>query len=165
MIQHGAGKIIGSKERYIRYSVCCIVAIIPILSWLGLHSLTVDDDIEKIIREGEERTAQLNKKYEGMNLDALTNFQPELDTRSWEGQTYTGFKVSSSCDVFIALQCTLIFVGNIQSGGPGWIDLGKRQAKEVSYAVDQYFSNAMKGNQAPKDDKPKIPKAPKQIDL
>jgi SWI/SNF-related matrix-associated actin-dependent regulator of chromatin subfamily A member 5 len=53
----------------------------------------------------------------------------------------------------------------VQSGGPGWIDLGKRQAKEVSYAVDQYFSNAMKGNQPPKDDKPKVPKAPKQIDL
>ena len=57
------------------------------------RSLTVDDDIEKIIREGEERTAELNKKYEGMNLDALTNFQPELGTREWEGQTYTGFKV------------------------------------------------------------------------
>ncbi|KAG7562284.1 hypothetical protein FFLO_02272 [Filobasidium floriforme] len=120
MIQHGAGKIISSKE-----------------------SLTVDDDIDKIIREGEERTAVLNKKYEGMNLDALTNFQPELDTRTWEGQNY----------------------GGIKSGGPGWIDLGKRQAKEVSYAVDQYFSNAMKGNQPPRDDKPKVPKAPKQIDL
>jgi SWI/SNF-related matrix-associated actin-dependent regulator of chromatin subfamily A member 5 len=115
-------------------------------SFASSLSLTVDDDIEKIIREGEERTAELNKKYEGMNLDALTNFQPELGTRSWEGTTYTGFK----------------------SGGPGWIDLGKRQAnKDVSYAVDQYFSNAMKGGgqQPPKDDRPKVPKAPKQIDL
>lgn len=124
MIQHGAGKIITSNESL----------------------TTTEDDIEKIIREGEERTVELNKKYEGMNLDALTNFQPELGTRSWEGQTYSGFKTGGP-------------------GGPGWIDLGKRQAKEVSYAVDQYFSNAMKGNQPPKDDKPKIPKAPKQIDL
>jgi hypothetical protein len=67
----------------------------PYLILFRLFSLAVDDDIEKIIREGEERTAELNKKYEGMNLDALTNFQSELATRSWEGQTYSGSKVCS----------------------------------------------------------------------
>lgn len=128
--------------------------------------MTVDDDIDKIIREGEERTAVLNKKYEGMNLDALTNFQPELDTRTWEGQNYGGIKVSALRNIMVCLWSSLSGRNTrVQSGGPGWIDLGKRQAKEVSYAVDQYFSNAMKGNQPPKDDKPKVPKAPKQIDL
>jgi SWI/SNF-related matrix-associated actin-dependent regulator of chromatin subfamily A member 5 len=66
------------------------------------NSLTVDDDIDKIIREGEERTAVLNKKYEGMNLDALTNFQPELDTRTWEGQNYGGIKVSALRNIWSA---------------------------------------------------------------
>lgn len=67
------------------------------------NSLTVDDDIDKIIREGEERTAVLNKKYEGMNLDALTNFQPELDTRTWEGQNYGGIKVSALRNIMVCL--------------------------------------------------------------
>lgn len=73
MIQHGAEKIINNRE-----------------------SMTIDDDIDEIIRKGEEKTTALNSKYEGLSLDALTNFQTELSTKTWEGQDYTTNKVGCS---------------------------------------------------------------------
>ena len=65
MIQHGADKIINNRE-----------------------SMIVDEDIDEIIRKGEEKTTALNSKYEGLSLDALTNFQSELNAKTWEGQEY-----------------------------------------------------------------------------
>lgn len=55
--------------------------------------MVIDEDIDEIIRKGEEKTADLNKKYVGLNLDDLNNFKSESMVQTWEGQEY-GAKVS-----------------------------------------------------------------------
>ena len=37
----------------------------------------VNDDIDAIIHRGEERTQQLNSKYEGLSFEDLSNFKSE----------------------------------------------------------------------------------------
>ncbi|KAF7776571.1 hypothetical protein Agabi119p4_4964 [Agaricus bisporus var. burnettii] len=58
MITHGAEEIISSSD-----------------------GVLVNDDIEEIIQCGEERTAQLNNKYEGLNLDDLSNFKSDASRK------------------------------------------------------------------------------------
>lgn len=53
-------------------------------------SMLVDDDIDAIIRQGEERTQELNKKYVGLNLDDLNNFKSESMVQKWEGEDFAG---------------------------------------------------------------------------
>ncbi|GAA5977723.1 hypothetical protein JCM5350_002330 [Sporobolomyces pararoseus] len=66
MIQHGAEKIINSKE-----------------------SMAVEDDIEDIIRRGEEKTQELNSKYASLNFDDLQIFNSTAQTTTeWEGEEY-----------------------------------------------------------------------------
>jgi hypothetical protein len=50
--------------------------------------MMVDHDIEAIIARGEERTAVLNQKYEGLNLDDLSNFKSENMIQTWEGEDF-----------------------------------------------------------------------------
>ncbi|WWD08624.1 hypothetical protein V865_006737 [Kwoniella europaea PYCC6329] len=65
MIQHGAEKIINNSA-----------------------SMLIDDDIDEIIKRGEEKTAELNSKYAGLDLDALNNFKSESMVNTWEGEDY-----------------------------------------------------------------------------
>ncbi|PLW46886.1 hypothetical protein PCANC_06604 [Puccinia coronata f. sp. avenae] len=67
MIQHGAEKIINSKE-----------------------DMLVEDDIESIIQRGEARTAELNAKYSRLDFDDLANFKTESNPQKWEGEDYAG---------------------------------------------------------------------------
>jgi hypothetical protein len=53
-----------------------------------VYSLLVNDDIEGIIPCGEERTAQLNSKYEGLNLEDLSNFKSDTSVQQWEGEDF-----------------------------------------------------------------------------
>jgi SWI/SNF-related matrix-associated actin-dependent regulator of chromatin subfamily A member 5 len=47
----------------------------------------IDDDV--IIQRGlEDRTVQLNTKYEGLNLDDLDNFQSDATIQQWEGEDF-----------------------------------------------------------------------------
>jgi SWI/SNF-related matrix-associated actin-dependent regulator of chromatin subfamily A member 5 len=48
----------------------------------------VNDDIEAIIAKGEERTAELNNKWEGLNFEDLSNFKSEANIQTWEGEDY-----------------------------------------------------------------------------
>ncbi|KAK8861335.1 hypothetical protein IAR55_002154 [Kwoniella newhampshirensis] len=117
MIQHGAEKIINNKE-----------------------SMLIDDDIDEIIRRGEEKTAEINSKYAGLDLDALNNFKSESMVNSWEGEDYTTKRKN------------LI-----------WIEPAKRERKG-NYSIDQYYRDNLKTG-GPKVDKPKIIKAPKQVHI
>jgi len=40
--------------------------------------LMINDDIDAIIQRGEERTVELNSKYEGLDLDDLNNFKLDV---------------------------------------------------------------------------------------
>jgi SWI/SNF-related matrix-associated actin-dependent regulator of chromatin subfamily A member 5 len=100
MIQHGAEKIINASE-----------------------SMLVEDDIDEIIRRGEERTAELNSKYAGLNFDDLANFKSEMNTTtSWEGEEF-GRKT--------------------KKGIVNWIQPSKRERKS-NYSVDSYYRDALR---------------------
>lgn len=116
MIQHGAEKIITSKD-----------------------TLLIDDDIDAIISRGEERTHELQEKYQSFNLDDLNNFRSE-STLEWEGQD---FRNRAGLNRGI------------------WIEPAKRERKGlVSYSVDNYYRDAMGTKKAAA---PKAPRAPKQV--
>ncbi|GAA5884385.1 hypothetical protein JCM16303_003663 [Sporobolomyces ruberrimus] len=105
MIQHGAEKIINSKE-----------------------SMTVNDDIEEIIRRGEDKTRELNSKYASLNFDDLQIFNSTAQTTTeWEGEEY-GKKN----------QQTAAKLANLL-----WIEPSKRERKS-NYNIDGYYSNALK---------------------
>lgn len=52
----------------------------------------MDDDIDKIIQMGEERTAELNSKYETLNFDDLNNFKSD-SMLQWEGEGSKGVRI------------------------------------------------------------------------
>jgi SWI/SNF-related matrix-associated actin-dependent regulator of chromatin subfamily A member 5 len=68
MIQHGAEKIFKESDN-------------------DTEDATLDD-IDEILRHGEEKTAELNKKYENYNIDDLKNFSSE-SAYKWNGQDWS----------------------------------------------------------------------------
>jgi SWI/SNF-related matrix-associated actin-dependent regulator of chromatin subfamily A member 5 len=59
-----------------------------------MYRLLINDDIDAIIHRGEERTSQLNSRYEGLNLEDLSNFKSEASVQQWEGEDFrTGVRV------------------------------------------------------------------------
>jgi SWI/SNF-related matrix-associated actin-dependent regulator of chromatin subfamily A member 5 len=44
----------------------------------------INDDIDAIIQRGEERTVELNSKYEGLYLDDLNNFKSDATAQQCE---------------------------------------------------------------------------------
>ena len=83
MITAGAEKIINVNEEF-------VFIMIYISLWLILlpPSLMINDDIDAIIQRGEERTVELNSKYEGLNLDDLNNFKSDATGQQWEGEDF-----------------------------------------------------------------------------
>ncbi|KAI0095067.1 SNF2 family DNA-dependent ATPase [Irpex rosettiformis] len=105
--------------------------------------MMVNDDIDAIIQRGEERTQQLNSKYEGLNFDDLSTFKSEASVQQWEGEDFrTGRK---------ALQFNPL-------------SLSKRERK-LNYSVDAYFKESMRAGPSKIDKAPKMPRAPKQLQL
>ncbi|KAL5508749.1 hypothetical protein ACEPAG_4728 [Sanghuangporus baumii] len=120
MITHGADKIINSTE-----------------------TLSVDDDIDNIIKKGEERTAELNSKYEGLNFDDLNNFKSD-SMLQWEGEEGVKNRQNLSLDLLSSLS--------------------KRERK-LNYSVDAYYKETMRVGPS-KTEKPiKLPRAPKQVNV
>jgi SWI/SNF-related matrix-associated actin-dependent regulator of chromatin subfamily A member 5 len=123
MIQHGAEKVFKSRG-----------------STTDTVSDLNDDDIEAILNQGENRTKQLNAKYEKLGIDDLQKFTSE-SAYEWNGENFANTK---------------------KDIGMTWINPAKRERKEQSYSMDKYFRQTMYPN--PKADaKPKAPRAPKQI--
>ena len=149
MIQHGAEKIIDASNRY-----------------APLHfvhpsdtdcSMMIDDDIDDIIKKGEDKTAELNSKYAGLNLDALNNFKSESMVNTWEGEDFAGAKVSYC----LFSQC--LSTDDLQRKSLIWIEPAKRERKG-NYSIDQYYRDNLKTG-GPKADKPKVARAPKQVHI
>lgn len=114
MIQHGAERILNTSEALMASA----------------------DDIDDIIRRGEERTAELNSKYQALGFDDLANFKSQ-STQQWEGEDYAGKK---------------------RTIGMTWIEPAKRERK-ANYSIDTYYRDAMRQGPA----KPRQPRAPKQV--
>ncbi|TKA68796.1 hypothetical protein B0A49_09148 [Cryomyces minteri] len=127
MIQHGAEKVFQSQGG---------------VGALGGASGMSDDDIDAILRRGEERTAELNKKYEKLGIDDLQKFTSD-SAYEWNGENFVNRKKEGL--------------------GISWINPAKRERKEQSYSMDKYYRNALMTGGRTADTKPKIPRAPKQI--
>jgi len=74
----------------------CITFNIVCISLTWGHRTIIEDDIEAIISRGEERTQQLTSKYEGLNLEDLSNFKSDSSVQQWEGEDFrTGVRDAS----------------------------------------------------------------------
>ncbi|KAK7541676.1 chromatin remodelling complex ATPase chain ISW1 [Phyllosticta citricarpa] len=128
MIQHGAEKVFESQGG---------------TGTFGSTGEVTDDDIDAILKRGEERTAQLNAKYEKLGIDDLQNFSTD-SAYEWNGQN---------------------FVNKKKEIGIAWIHPTKRERKEQSYSMDQYYRATLMTGGRTADTRPKIPRAPKQIQI
>ncbi|KAL8803252.1 MAG: hypothetical protein Q9182_003283 [Xanthomendoza sp. 2 TL-2023] len=129
MIQHGAEKVFESKGP---------------TGALASKSDLSDDDIDAILRHGEERTAALNARYEKLGIDDLQKFTSD-NAYEWNGEN---FATNAKKDIGIA-----------------WINPSKRERKEQSYSMDKYYRQALSTGGRTADTKPKAPRAPKQIQI
>ena len=126
MIQHGAEKVFQTK------GATGALASKPDLT---------EDDIDEIFKHGEQRTAELNARYEKLGIDDLQKFTSE-NAYEWNGTDFTSKK---------------------QEIGINWINPAKRERKEQSYSMDKYYRQALQTGGRTADTKPKAPRAPKQI--
>ncbi|KAK3714510.1 chromatin remodeling complex Adenosinetriphosphatase [Vermiconidia calcicola] len=125
MIQHGAESIFESKEG---------------MGAFGQKG--EENDFDEILRKGEERTRQMNTKFEKLGLDDLQKFSSDSGTYEWNGETFVNAKKKEI--------------------GLSWIHPSKRERKEQSYSMDKYYRNALMTGGPRPDPKPKTPRAPKQ---
>lgn len=102
-----------------------------------------EDDFDSILRKGEERTAELNKKYEALGIDDLQKFSSE-SAYEWNGKDFTDRK---------------------KDIGMTWINPAKRERKEQFYSIDKYYRQALATGGRTADTKPKAPRPPKQISI
>ncbi|KAI9813631.1 MAG: hypothetical protein M1827_003702 [Pycnora praestabilis] len=126
MIQHGAEKVFQSKGA---------------TGALASASDLSDDDIDAILKHGEQRTAELNARYEKLGIDDLQKFTSD-SAYEWNGEDFTNKK---------------------KEIGVAWINPSKRERKEQSYSMDKYFRQTLSTGGRTADTKPKAPRAPKQI--
>lgn len=103
-------------------------------------------DIEEILKRSEEKTKELNKKYNQMGFDELQKFTVGGEGSSvyqWEGEDFSNKRKSESI-------------------GLTWIQPTKRERK-VNYAVDQYYRDALRtgGRSAGVSKQPSAPRPPK----
>lgn len=105
MIQHGASAVFESKS-----------------------STLIDDDIEKILQRGEERTAELNAKYSKLGLDDLQNFTSDSNAYEWNGEDFA--KKNKANSAF------------------PWINPSKRERREQHYSIDRYYKDVILAKQA-----------------
>ncbi|KAJ3102943.1 hypothetical protein HDU97_000182 [Phlyctochytrium planicorne] len=83
-----------------------------------------NDDIEDVLRRGEEKTAELDKKYNSMGLDDVKNFMSDGSVYQWEGSDFRSQKKDGK--------------------EFRWIQPAKREKRVGSYAVDDYFREALR---------------------
>lgn len=126
MIQHGASSVFDTSGGD---------------AALAQGSSISEGDIDDILRKGEERTAELNKKYEKLGIDDLQKFSTE-NAYEWNGQDFTERK---------------------KDIGLNWINPAKRERKEQFYSIDKYYRLALSTGGRTADTKPKGPRPPKQV--
>jgi SWI/SNF-related matrix-associated actin-dependent regulator of chromatin subfamily A member 5 len=128
MIQHGAEKVFQSQGG---------------VGAVGSSADLTDNDIDEILKRGEERTAELNAKYEKLGLDDLQKFTSD-SAYEWNGENFQPRK---------------------KDIGISWINPSKRERKEVGYSMDKYYRQALMTGGRTADTKPRVPRAPKQIQI
>ncbi|KAG7665760.1 ISW2 [[Candida] subhashii] len=84
----------------------------------------LDEDIEAILSRGMEKTAKLNEKFNKLGLEDLQNFTSDSSAYEWNGQNFA----------------------KKENTGLGftWINPSKRERKEQTYSVDNYYKDVLK---------------------
>lgn len=129
MIQHGAENVFQTKGAT------------GVVAEKGANM--TEDDIDTILAAGENRTKELNAKYEKLGLDDLQKFSSE-SAYEWNGKDFTNAK---------------------KDIGINWINPAKRERKEQFYSIDKYYKQALQTGGRTADTKPKAPRAPRQIPI
>lgn len=131
MIQHGAETLFESNDT---------------MGSLGTKGAMSESDFDAILQKGEQRTKEMNAKYETLGLDDLQKFSSEgTGTYEWNGETWQNSKKKEI--------------------GLNWINPSKRERKEQSYSMDKYYRNALMTGGPRPDPKPRVPRAPKQVQV
>ena len=86
----------------------------------------LDDDIDSILKKGEERTAELSAKYSKLGLDDLQKFSSEGSAYEWNGEDFTK--------------------KNKLGSGMTWINPTKRERKEQTYSIDNYYKDILQAS-------------------
>jgi SWI/SNF-related matrix-associated actin-dependent regulator of chromatin subfamily A member 5 len=126
MIQHGAEKVFQTKGA---------------TGQMAEKTKITDDDIDKILESGENRTKELTSRYEKLGLDDLQKFTSE-SAYTWNGENFAQKK-----DI-----------------GIKWINPAKRERKEQLYSIDKYYRQQLYGDRQEKA-KDRKPRPPKQIHI
>jgi SWI/SNF-related matrix-associated actin-dependent regulator of chromatin subfamily A member 5 len=127
MIQHGAEKVFQHQG--------------ALKTETGAGNNITEDEFEAILKRGEERTQQLNTKYEKLGLDDLQKFTSD-SAYEWNGETFQPRK---------------------KDIGLTWINPSKRERKEIGYSMDKYYRQALMTGGRTESKQPRIPRAPKQV--
>lgn len=106
-----------------------------------------DEDIDSILARGEEKTLELNSKYEKLGLEDLQKFEGDSSAYEWNGKDFK--KGGGGANKSL-------------TAGRFWINPAKRERKE-NYSIDSYYKDVLTGGRGP--NKPQAPKAPKQVNI
>jgi SWI/SNF-related matrix-associated actin-dependent regulator of chromatin subfamily A member 5 len=109
-----------------------------------------DEDIDDILARGEEKTAQLNSRFERLGLDDVQKFNAD-SAYEWNGKDFSIKKQD----------------GNklLVNAGKFWINPTKRERKE-NYSIDSYYKDVLNSKHpGPQPKVPGAPKPPKQINI
>lgn len=87
-------------------------------------STMLEDDIDAILAKGREKTASLNAKFNNLGLDDLQNFTSDASVYEWNGQNFAKRENESL--------------------GLTWIHPTRRERKEQTYSVDNYYKDVLK---------------------
>ena len=114
----------------------------------GKDSTITDEDIDSILKKGEEKTKELDEKMNKLGESNLRNFTLDTENKdsgsiyAWQGEDYRNKRKAAVADF--------------------WIEPPKRERK-ANYHVDLYFREAMKGggsvdpSKSQKAPRPKLP--------
>ncbi|CCD24877.1 DNA translocase NDAI_0E00610 [Naumovozyma dairenensis CBS 421] len=110
--------------------------------------ITTDADIDEILKKGQQKTEELNAKYQSLGLDDLQKYN-EIDNQSayeWNGKNFQ----KKSTDKVV-----------------NWINPSRRERRreQQTYSVDDYYKEIIGGGSksSKQTPQPKIPKPPKRI--
>ncbi|KAG5356988.1 SWI/SNF-related matrix-associated actin-dependent regulator of chromatin subfamily A member 5 [Yarrowia sp. C11] len=112
----------------------------------GEEQEELDLDIEDILKRGQQKTMELNSRYDSLGLDDLQKFTSD-SAYEWNGEDFKKKDTSKTNKAFT------------------WIAPNKRERKE-NYSIDSYYREMLnQGTAAGKNAAPKAPKAPKQLNI